>query len=105
MEEFEVFALHVFHGQIAVAVDLAMAEIADDIFMVVNVRQDFAAAQETAFGGQAEPQVVVQQAERAGPALGVGRQPDIGHAAAVDQLLQIIRAELAGLAPFGLARF
>ena len=70
--------------------------------MAVDFRKYFAAAEETASGGKIETERMVQQTNRHRPGLRVRRQPDAGHAAAVDQLLQKVRAELAGAAQFGI---
>src|SRR5205814_6280566 len=73
----------------------AMLDVADYSRMVVNLFQDFAPAQKPAAGQQIEAQAFVQTAQGVGLAVGVGREPDVGHAAAVDQFLQIESAKLA----------
>ena len=68
-EQLQIFALDVFHGQVKIAFDFAVSEVADDVFMVVNFGKNFAAAEKTPLGRKAEPQTVVQQPHRARLAL------------------------------------
>jgi hypothetical protein len=67
----------------------------------MDAGEDFATADEPAFGDEIESEIVVEAAEGVGLALGIGGEPDIGHAAAVDQFLQVIGAELSGLGQWG----
>jgi len=104
-EEFEVRAFDIFHEQEEVAVDFAVSKITDDVFVSVDAREDVAAAEEPAFGDEIEAEVVVESAEGVSFALGIGGKPDIGHAAAVDEFLQVVRAELSGFGQFAIRNF
>ena len=63
----------------------------------MNLRKDFAALDEPLASRYVKTQIVVQTAERIGLLAGVGRQPDVGHTAAINQFPQVVRAELARL--------
>jgi hypothetical protein len=96
-EKFEVGALDVFHEEEEIAFDLAVGDVGDDVFVVMDPGQDLAATNEAAFRDEVEPEIVVKAPEGMGLALGIGGQPDIGHAATVDEFLEVIGPELSGL--------
>ena len=86
-QEFEIGALDIFHEEEEVALDLAVGEIADDVFVGMDPGKDITTAEEAAFGDEIEAEIMVESAEGEGLALGIGGEPDIGHAAAVDEFL------------------
>jgi hypothetical protein len=96
-QELEIGALDIFHEEEEIALDLAMGDVGDDEFMVMNPGEDFATPNEAPFGDEIEAEIMVEAPECVRIALSIGGQPDIGHAAAVDEFLQVIGAELSGL--------
>jgi hypothetical protein len=104
-EQLEVGALDILHEEKEVAVDFAVREVTDDVFVGMDAGEDITAAEETAFGDEVDAEVMVEAAEGEGLALGIGGEPDIGHATTVDELLQIVGAELSGFGQFSLRNF
>jgi hypothetical protein len=102
-EQFEIGALDVFHDEVEVAFDFAVCEVRDDVFVIIDSREDIATAQESAFGDEVKAQAVMEAPESDGFALRIGGEPDIGHAAAIDEFLQVIGAELTWLGQCGFA--
>jgi hypothetical protein len=99
-EEFQVGALDIFHEEEEIALDFAMGDVGDDVFVIMDPGQDFTATNEASLGHEIEAEIVVEATESVGISLGVGGQPDIGHPAAADEFLQVIGAELSGLGQF-----
>ena len=100
VELLEVVGLDVVHGEVAGAAGLAVLDVADDVVAVIELGEDFAAAPELAAGGEAEAELAFEAAEGVGFAAVVGDEPDFGHAAGVQQFLEVETAE--GLFRIGL---
>ncbi len=99
VEILEVVAFEILHCQVEPPVGLPVFEVADDAFVVADLGEDLASPNEPAAREPVEPQPLVHQTEGAGFALGVGREPNIGHPPAVDQLLQVKATEGARFNP------
>jgi hypothetical protein len=82
-----------------------MFHIANDALVVLDFFQHFASTQEALLGRRVVAQMFVQPAQRVSLALGVGGDPDVRHAPAVDQLLQNKVPEPSGLGRVCGARF
>ena len=65
--------------------------------MLVNFGQNIAPAQKPAPGKKVKTQPVVQLSQSEWLAFRISRQPDIGHASAIDQFLKIESPERARL--------
>ena len=90
VEQLQVFRLHIIHDEIIAAV----LDIADDVFVAIELRENFVALLETAPGGEVEAQLLLEPAQRINLAARIGNQPDVRHAAAVEQFTQIEPPEL-----------
>src|SRR5450756_124230 len=66
-----------------------MFHVPDDVLLVRELFQDLAAVHETAARGEAEPQLAFQFTQGIRLATSVRHQPDLGHAAAVQQFFKI----------------
>jgi hypothetical protein len=102
-QELEVGALDIFHEEEEIALDFAMSDVGNDKFMVMNPGEDFAPTNEAPFGDEIEAEIMVEAPECVRVALSIGGQPDISHAAAVDEFLQVIGAELSRLGQWSFA--
>src|SRR5205814_7155744 len=74
----------------------AVLDVLNHVFVLVNLGQDLAAAQETLSGHKIKPQPVVKLSEGERLSFLVGSHPDVGHAAAVDEFLEVETSEGAG---------
>jgi hypothetical protein len=92
-EQFEVGAFDVFHQQKRAALDLAVLEVIDDVFVVMNLGKNFAAVEKAAAFGEVEERVVDHAAQGEMLALRIGREPYFGHAAAIDQFFKVKAAK------------
>ena len=85
-----------------VALDFAVLDVTDDEFVVANFGENLAAADETFPGLGIPAQLGVQSAHGDGVFVGIGRQPNIGHATAVDDFLQVVIPKMSGLPRLGI---
>jgi len=76
--------------------------VADDAVVIADLCENFAAADEAFPGLGILAQLGVQSAHGDGVFVGIGRQPDVGHAAAVDDFLQVVIPEMTGLTRLGI---
>jgi hypothetical protein len=88
-EQFEIGAFDVFHEQIWLTLDLAVLEIIDDVFVVMDFGKNFATVEKAAAFGEIEERIVNHAAQGEVLALRVGGEPDFGRAAAVDHFLKV----------------
>ena len=93
VELLEVRGLDVIHQQVGPARDFAVLDVADDVVVVADLGQDFGAAHKAPPRQEVEAVAFVHAAQGVGLLALVGRQPDLGHAAAVDEFLQIESAK------------
>ena len=70
-----------------------MLKVSDDVLVVMNPGEYLAAANEPALPGKAEEGIIAKASYGDLFVFRVGRQPDIGHAAAINQFLEIKPAE------------
>ena len=89
----EVGGLDVIHQQVELALNLAVLDVADDAVVVADLGKDFGAANKAPPRQEVEAEAFVHAAQGVGLLALVGRQPDVGHAAAVEQFLQIESAK------------
>src|SRR5262249_51453781 len=75
------------------AADLAMFHVTDNARMFVNAGQQLGSTHESAARQEVETQSLMKPAQSEGFAIGIGRQPDIGHSSAVNEFLQIKAAK------------
>ena len=64
-----------------------MLDVTNNALVLVDMREEFGATCEAATCQQIKPQSFVQAPQRVGLSIGISGQPDIRHAAAVDQFL------------------
>src|SRR5439155_26709519 len=84
--------------------NFAVLNVTNDAFVVLDLFQHLTPANETPPRSEIVAQSFVQPPQGARFAPGIGGQPDVGHAAAVDELLQLVWAEWPGLGGVNLAR-
>ena len=89
----EVRGLDVIHQQVELSLDLAVLDVADDAVVVADLGEDFGPAHKAPPGQQVEAEPFVHAAQGVGLLPLVGGQPDVGHAAAVEEFLQIESAK------------
>ena len=70
-----------------------MLDVADDVVVVAELGEDFVAARKSAARREVEAQLLFQPAQRIVFPARIGCQPDIRHAAAVEQFAQVEPAE------------
>src|SRR5438874_13374847 len=90
---FEVLAFHIFHRQVQMSIEFAMLDIADDAMMIVDAGKDFRPPKEPAAREQIKPQAIMQTAQGISFAVPIRGEPNISHAPAVNQLLQVKSSE------------
>ena len=52
---FQVGALHILHQTVRATLDLAVLDITDDVFVIMDLRENLAPAQEPALGNETKP--------------------------------------------------
>ena len=67
--------------------DFAMLDITDNAMMIVNAGKDFGATDESPARDEVKSKTIMQPAQGISLAIGIGSQPNIGHAATIDQFL------------------
>lgn len=93
---FEIGAFEVLHGHEGNAFDLAVFEIVDNVVVLVDVRQNFASGVEAFFGGAIASELGKEFADGDGLSFGIGRLPEIGHAAGVNEFDEVVGTKGTG---------
>ena len=101
-EDLEVRELTILHRQKVVSLDLSVLDIADDAIVIADLGENLAALDEAFLGFGVLSQSRMQSADGNRMFVRIGRQPDVGHATAVDDLLQVVIPKMPGLAPLGI---